>query len=152
MSFKLLRSRFSVCVHVQVRGRHLWRPILCTLIAAYVVDGTVAGQSTREPVDSSFTAGVTDVASLQKAVDSRLARAQRLLNELISVKGQRTLANTLEPYDELLEEIRTAGGLAGVMAVVHPDETMRKAGDDLKRKADALDAEISLRPDVLLAL
>jgi thimet oligopeptidase len=164
MSFTLLRSRFSVRVHV--RGRHFWRLILCTLIAAYVVAGTVAGQPVRlaslaqggqpaarnEAVDSSFTAGVTDVASLHKAVDSRLARAQRLLNELIAIKGQRTLANTLEPYDELLEETRTASGLAGVMAVVHPDETMRKAGDDLKRKADALDAEISLRPDVLLAL
>ena len=38
------------------------------------------------------------------------------------------------------------------MAAVHPDEAMRKAGDDLERKADALDAEISLRPDVFRAL
>jgi thimet oligopeptidase len=105
-----------------------------------------------EVVDSSFTAGVTDVASMQKAVDARLTRAQGLLNDLVAVRGQRTVANTLAPYDDLIEEIRTASGLAGIMAAVHPDEAMRKAGDDLERKADALESEISLRPDVLRAL
>ena len=108
--------------------------------------------SAREPVDSSFIAGVTDVASLQKSVDARLSRAQQLLTDLITVKGQRTVANTLEPYDELVNEIQSAGSLASLMSTVHPDETMRKAGDGLERKADALDSEISLRPDVLRAL
>jgi thimet oligopeptidase len=108
--------------------------------------------SAREAADSSFAAGVTDVASMQGAVDARLSRARGLLNDLLTVKGQRTVANTLAPYDDLLEEIRVASGLAGVMAAVHPDEAMRKAGDELERKADALEAEISLRPDVLRAL
>lgn len=89
---------------------------------------------------------------MQRAVDARLSRARGLLNDLLAVKGQRTVANTLAPYDDLLEEIRVASGLAGIMAAVHPDEAMRKAGDDLERKADALEAEISLRPDVLRAL
>jgi thimet oligopeptidase len=151
MSFTLLRSRFFV--RVQVRGRHVWRPFVCTLIAAYFIAGTVAGQQSRsEAVDSAFTSGVTDVPSLQNVVDGRLARAQQLLTDLLAVTAQRTLANTVTPYDELLEEIRTASGLAGVMAAVHPDETMRKAGQDLERKADALDADIALRTDVFRAL
>jgi thimet oligopeptidase len=74
------------------------------------------------------------------------------LNDLLAVSGPRTIANTLEPYDELLEEIRTASAHAGLMAAVHPNEAVRKAGDDLERKADALDAEISLRPEVFRAL
>jgi thimet oligopeptidase len=74
------------------------------------------------------------------------------LNELLAVAGQRTIANTLEPYDELLNEIQTASSHAGLMAAVHPDDAMRKAGDDLERKADALEAEISLRPDLFRAL
>jgi thimet oligopeptidase len=160
MSFTLLRSRFSVRVHVPVRGRHTWRPFLCTLVAAYNVGGTVSGQQTpvtpaafaREAVDSSFTSGLTDVASMQKAVDARLARAQELLNDLVAVKGPRTITNTLEPYDELINEIRTASATAGIMGSVHPDEAMRKAGDDLERKADALEADLTLRPDVFRAM
>jgi thimet oligopeptidase len=108
--------------------------------------------SAREAVDSSFTAGISDVTSLQKAIDGRLARAQRLLNDLLAVTGPKTIANTLEPYDELLEELRTAGGQAGLLAQVHPDEAMRQAGDELQRKADGLEAEISLRTDVFQAL
>jgi thimet oligopeptidase len=154
MSFTLLRSRCSVRVHLQ--GRPAGRPFVRALVAACLAVAAVAAQEpgTRrsEANDSSFTSGVTDVASLQNAVDTRLSRAQRLLIELAAVKGPRTLANTLEPYDELLEEIRTASGLAGIMAAVHPDQAMRKAGDDLERKADALEAEISLRPDVFRAL
>jgi thimet oligopeptidase len=119
---------------------------------APLAQGGDSATQRSEAADSSFTAGVTDVASLQKAVDARLTRAQRLLNDLVAVKGQRTIANTLTPYDELLEEIRTASGHAGLMASVHPDEAMRKAGDDLERKADAFEAEISLRTDVFRAL
>jgi thimet oligopeptidase len=154
MSFTLHRSRFSVRVHVQ--GRPTGRPFAFALAATCLAVATVVAQvpsaQRSEAVDSSFTAGVTDVASMQKAVDARLARAQGLLDDLIAVKGQRTVANTLAPYDDLIEEIRTASGLAGIMAAVHPDEAMRKAGDDLERKADALESEISLRPDVLRAL
>ena len=124
--------------------------VVCLAVVAVSAQETATRSS--EAVDSSFTAGVTDVASLQKSVDARLSRAQRLLNDLLSVKGQRTTTNTLEPYDDLLEEIRTASAHAGLMAAVHPDEAMRKAADDLERKADALEADISLRPDVFRAL
>ena len=89
---------------------------------------------------------------MQKSVDARLARAQQLLNDLLAVSGPRTIANTLSPYDELIEDARSASGLAGLMAAVHPNEAMRKAGDDLERKADAFESEVSLRPDVFRAL
>jgi thimet oligopeptidase len=152
MSFTLLRSRLSLRGHAP--GRHFWRPALCTLCAAYIVVGSVAGQPAvrSEAVDSSFIAGVTDVASLQESVDGRLARAQQLLTDLITVKGPRTVANTFEPYDELINQIQSAGSLASLIGTVHPDAAMRKAGDDLERKADALGSDISLRPDVLRAL
>jgi thimet oligopeptidase len=112
----------------------------------------VAAPRQSEPIDSAFTAGIADAAALQRVVDARLARAQQLLKELLSVTGPRTAANTLAPYDELLDEIQTASSHAGLVALVHPDEAMRKAGTDLERKADALDAEIALRPEVLQAL
>src|ERR1700754_4392302 len=144
MSFTLPPARCSVRVLLQ--GRPTGRPFVRTIAAICLALAALATQPIRlaslaqgrpaaqrgEATDSSFTAGVTDVPSLQKAVDARLARAQGLLNDLVAVRGPRTPANTLEPYDDLLEEIRTASGLAGIMAAVHPDEAMRKAGDDLE--------------------
>ena len=166
MSFTLLGSRFSVRVHVPVRGRPFGRPLVCTAIAAFVLAGSPAAQPVRlaslaqggqpaarsEAVDASFTTGLSDAASLRKSVETRLARAQQLLNELLAVTGPRTVANTLEPFDELGDQIQTASGVAGLMAAVHPDEAMRKASDELERRSDALDAELGLRPDVFRAL
>ena len=124
------------------------RPVRLALLA----QGGQPSLARAEPSDSPFTASVTDVASFQKSVDARLARAQRLLDDLLAVTGARTIANTLEPYDELLNEIQTAGSYATLMAAVNPDEAMRKVSGELARRADALESEISLRPEVFAAL
>jgi len=108
--------------------------------------------SAREAADSSFFAGITDAASLQQAVGARLARAQALFDDLLDVEGQRTVANTLAPFDELSDELQTAGGLAALMAAVHPDEAVRRRGDELQRTVEALESDITLRPDLYRAL
>jgi len=105
-----------------------------------------------EAADSPFTAGVGDATTFEQSVDARLARAKRLLDDLLAVTGPRTVANTLEPYDELFNEVQTAGSYATLMAAVHPDEAVRKAGDALERRADALESDIALRPEVLSAV
>jgi thimet oligopeptidase len=129
------------------------RVVAVLVVVCLIGVGSITAQpSAREAVDSPFTAGVSDVASLQKSIEARLSRAQQLLNDLLGVTGPRTIANTLEPYDELVNEIQTAGSHGALMGSVHPDEAMRKAGDDLERKASALGSDIGLRPDVFRAL
>ena len=128
------------------------RTLAAVCLAVAVVAAQERAAQRTEAVDSSFTAGVTDVASLQKSIEARLARAQLLLNGLLAVQGPRTVGNTLEPFDELFDEIHTSSALAGLMAAVHPDEAVRKASTDLERKAGALEADIPLRPDVFRAL
>ena len=105
-----------------------------------------------EAADAPFTAGLTDAASLQSIVDGRIARARQLLDQLLAVRGTRTAANTLRPYDDILAELNTAAEEASVLAAVHPDEAVRRAGDELERKAVGIAGEIQLRPDVFSAL
>jgi thimet oligopeptidase len=106
----------------------------------------------QQPATAPFTEGITDAASLKRVVDARVARARQLLDSMLSVKGQRTPANTLEPYDELLGELFTAGGQVGVMAELHPDAKMRETAEELERTVNALLDEIPLRTDVYEAL
>ena len=106
----------------------------------------------QEAADTPFTEGISDAASLKRVVDGRIARARRLLDGFLAVSGSRTIANTLTPYDELLGELYTAGAQARVMAALHPDEPIRRAGDELNRAVSALAAEIPLRADVYAAL
>src|SRR5688572_32412393 len=88
-----------------------------------------------EAVDAPFTLGISDAASLRAVVDGRIARARQLLDELLAVTAARTVANTLVPYDELMAELYTAGSEARLIFDVHPDEAMRKAGEELNRTA-----------------
>src|SRR5688500_4066048 len=106
----------------------------------------------QDPAEAPFTEGISDAASLKRVVDARIARARRLLDGVLAVTGTRTIANTLTPYDDLLGELYTAGSQARVMAALHPDEPMRRAGEDLNRAVSALAAEIPLRADVYAAL
>ena len=106
----------------------------------------------QEAADAPFTQGITDAASLKRVIDGRIARARQLLDGMLAVKGTRTVANTLTPYDALLGELYTASAQARVMAALHPNELMRRAGDELNRAASALADEIPLRADVYAAL
>jgi len=108
--------------------------------------------SAQQPVTPPFTAGITDAPSLKRVVDARVVRARQLLNDLLAIKGARTVVNTLEPYDDLLGELFTAGGHAAVMAELHPDPVMRQVGDELDQSVIAVLDEIALRADVYAAL
>ena len=105
-----------------------------------------------EAADAAFTTGLTNAASLQSIVDSRIARARQSLDQLLAVRGPRTTANTLRPYDDMLAELNTAAEEASVLAAVHPDDAVRRAGDELERKAVGIAGEIQLRSDVFSAL
>jgi thimet oligopeptidase len=105
-----------------------------------------------EAADAPFTTGLSDATSLRSIVDGRIARARASLAQLLAVRGPRTIANTLRPYDDMLAELNTAAEEASVMASVHPDDAVRRAGDELERTAVGLAAEIQLRSDVFNAL
>ena len=71
---------------------------------------------------------------------------------MLAVTGARTVANTLAPYDELLDELFTASGQVGIMAELHPDPATREMAEDLDRTVSAFLDEIPLRTDVFAAL
>src|SRR5687768_8824184 len=100
--------------------------ILLTLVAVTSASAQNAGPSQLE---SPFYSGITDPASLEQAVQQRVARADGLLQQVLSVKGPRTAANTLQPYDRMSSELDAAGSLAAVMARLHPAEGMRSAAE-----------------------
>jgi thimet oligopeptidase len=99
-----------------------------------------------------FTVGLNTPETFAAVIDGRLAKARELQNALLSVKGRRTVDNTLTPYDDMWGELYTAGTQAGIVTANHPDERMRKTGEELNRRVSAAIAEIPLRPDIYAAL
>ena len=112
----------------------------------------VTPAAAQQPASAPFTTGITDPPSLKRVVDASLARARTLLDQMLAVKGPRTVSNTLEPYDTLIGELFTAGGQVAVMAELHPDPAVRDSADELDRTVNAFADEIPLRADVYAAL
>jgi thimet oligopeptidase len=93
-----------------------------------------------------------DGAAFEKIVNDRLADGQKSIDQLVAVKGPRTIENTLSPYDEAVRQINIGNYLANMMFQVHPDATFRDVASKMTQKASAVQTAISLNRDVYKAL
>jgi thimet oligopeptidase len=100
----------------------------------------------------SVWAAKPDLAGFDKSVDEHLAAANHSVQALVAVKGQRTVDNTLQPFDDAVREINTAAYLAGLIAQVHPDATFRDHATAATVRSSAALTAIQLNPDVYQAL
>src|SRR5271157_4890136 len=93
-----------------------------------------------------------DPAILDQRVTDRLARAQKSLDDLLAVKGPRTIDNTLALYDDAVEQLDTAGNQSGLMQIVNPDAAIRDRAQAMVQKVSAAGTALSLNTAVYQAL
>src|SRR5437899_2975470 len=107
---------------------------------------SAAQPAAQSPVSTAapFWTGIPDAASFERAMDGRLTAARAALDALVAVKGARTIENTLRRFDDALLQIDAAGSQAGLIQVVHPDEKVRTAAEQISQKVSAFATELSL--------
>ena len=93
-----------------------------------------------------------DIYAFERTENDRLATAQRFIDQLVAVKGPRTIENTLAPYDWAFEQINAASNIAGLMQQVYPDAAFRDHATAINTKASGAQAALSLNRDVYQAL
>src|SRR5215831_9412782 len=125
--------------------------LFAAALASSLTLGSAAGAETGA-TNAPFWTGMTDAARFERAMEARLAHARTLLAALRSVKGTRSVANTLRPYDDMLLELDAVSSQAQLIQSVHPDERMRQTAEKVSQKASALGTEISLDRGVFDAL
>lgn len=124
----------------------------CALFVApaVFVPATFAQQmpSSQPPVWSTKP----DIAAFNKMEEARLAAAQTAIDQMVAVKGPRTIENTLVPYDEAVRQLNSAGYLSGLMQQVHPESAFRDAATAMFGKANGAQAALALNREVYQAL
>jgi len=93
-----------------------------------------------------------DIPGFEKMVNDRLAAAQSAIDQVTSVKGARTIENTLAPYDEAVRNINSAQYLASLVESVHPESAFRDHATEMVRKVSAVQTALSLNREVYQAL
>jgi thimet oligopeptidase len=121
----------------------------CALLALFFPASASAQTANSQP---SLWSTKPDVAAFEKVGSDRLAAAQRSIDTLVAVKGSRTIANTLVPYDEAIRQINATAYFADLMQQVHPDATFRDHATAVYTKASAFSTALSLNRDVYQAL
>ena len=80
-----------------------------------------------------------------------LRRAQALRPQIIA-SADRSIAGTLEPYNQLLLAASGSNALAGLMSEVHPDEAIRDAARECEQEVARFYSELALDRDMYDAL
>ena len=84
--------------------------------------------------------------------ENHLAASRAKIQELLAVETERTVENTLTPFDRAQWHLRMAGSQSGVMFMVHPAAEVRDAAQELAQSISAEAVALSLNRDVYTAL
>ena len=85
-----------------------------------------------------------DPASFEKRINEQLDMAQASIDQLLSIKGARTVENTLAPYDNAVQCLDTAGYQSSAMQIVSPDSAVRDRAQAMVQKVSAVATALAL--------
>ncbi|HJY75363.1 MAG TPA: M3 family metallopeptidase [Burkholderiales bacterium] len=127
---------------------------LCSILAC-LASGAVAAAAPAEPADGAalhaWESG-DDPQSLDRWVHAHLRRADADVARVLAVKGTHTLANTLRPYDDAINELALATNQASVLYGVGGTKELRDKAQALTQEANAASTALSLNQPVYRAL
>jgi thimet oligopeptidase len=93
-----------------------------------------------------------DLASFKRLQTARLNEIQNLINHIITVKGKRTIQNTLELYEEAFILVDSVAYESSVLRNVHPDTAMREAATEILKESTKAITELNVNVSIYEAL
>src|SRR5271167_1145257 len=125
------------------------RAIACLLI---VMAAMFHAEAQTTPYGPHVWDKPVDPAVFEKRVNEQLDLAQKSVDQLLAVKGARTVQNTLEPYDQAVEALDTAGYQSYAMQIVNPNAAIRDRAQAMVQKVSAAATTLALNQSLYHAL
>jgi thimet oligopeptidase len=136
---------FPFCRHKRVRFL-----VSIVSLAVVIVFAQALGFAQDDPLH--IWNGKLDRAGAEKWVGGHLTREQKYLDELLAVKDQRTIENTLRLFDDAQNELNIAGSQAYLMYSLAPLKDVRDSGQALAQKVQEASSALALNQEVYRAL
>jgi thimet oligopeptidase len=121
------------------------------LIPLFLLSRTILAQEpeiNQPPVWSTKP----DIAAFERLEMARLAAAQGAIDQMIAVKGLRTVDNTLAPFDDAIRQLHAALYFARLVRMTHPDESYRNHAAEMLTRVSGAMTVLSLNQKVYYAL
>ncbi len=130
--------------------------LLAIILAGSALAGAIpawaAAKGAEKALPIRFYTGGLDPAGFRGYTDKEMKGAQESLDRLLAVKGKRTVANTLELFNEIMIHSDNAGYASGLMESVHPDSVFRTTAETITQELDKFQTDLSLNKAVYDAL
>ena len=127
-----------------------WRVVRVLGLGAALLGMAGGGLAQNDPVH--VWVGKLNAANVEKWVGGHLAQEQKYVDELLAVKGPRTIENTLRPYDNAQNELALAGFQAILMNGLAPEKEVRDAGEAMAQTVQEASNALELNQEVYKAL
>ncbi len=86
----------------------------------------------------------TSPEEVKEEAKRALADARKMMGTLLAEESERTVANTLVPFDDLLLRVLEVSQQGDILFNVHPEEGMRETGDQVHQEAQRFLTELTL--------
>jgi len=93
-----------------------------------------------------------DSAAFVKRIEGRIARSRQSIAKMVAVTGARTVDNTLQPYDDAVNQLDIAASEAQLLENASPEASLRGAGEAMGQVVSQVATDLSLNRDVYQAL
>ena len=121
---------------------HLGRALaFLTILLAATLQSSVAQTASYGP---HLWDKPLDPSIFEKRVNEQLDLTQKSIDQVLAVKGTRTVENTLVPYDNAVQCLDTAAMQSGVMQTVSPDSAIRDRAQVMIQKVSAVATALAL--------
>ena len=110
----------------------------------------VPSQPASDPLHAWVVA--KDPAALEAWVNQRLAAEKVAIDKLLAVKGPRTVANTLRPFDDAQNQLAIAGNNAYLVYSLADAAPMRDMGQKMTAAVSTANTDLNLNQAVYKAL
>jgi len=127
-----------------------WRVVWVLGFGAALLGMAGGGLAQNDPVH--VWVGKLNAANVEKWVGGHLAQEQKYVDELLAVKGPRTIENTLRPFDNAQNELALAGFQSYLMNAVATEKEVRDAGEVMAQKVQEASNALALNQEAYKAL
>ncbi len=152
MHFSLSRLAPVACPRWALIGALLLVTISGSAPEGSAAEPAAAVSAPPEAATPLFFTGRPDASSFRALCEAELQSAKLSLDQMLDVKGKRTLENTLVPYNLVMLHSDNAGYYSSLMESVHPDSAFRAGAETLTQAATKFQDELKLNRGVYDAL
>ena len=133
------------------RPHRPFRPHLMAVLAALAFAlAPHAADAAKQP--PFFYSDKPSIPTYRSKAEAELKQAQAALDRMLSVKGKRTIANTLVPYNEMMIHAENVAYQANLMESVHPDSAFRVEAENQTRISTKFLDDVSLNRGIYEAI